>query len=187
MYGEEPLDHPAYGKMINQKHFERVTGLIDEEKLVHGGKMDAETFRLEPTILDRVTEDDAVMQEEIFGPILPVLTVESMDEAYAFVKDRPQPLALYLFTADTKTETRFLKEVPFGGGCVNDTVIHLATFRMGFGGVGSSGMGSYHGRKSFETFSHEKSIVKKYNWIDLPMRYQPHTKWKDQLIRMFLR
>ena len=186
-YGEHPLDHPDYGKMVNRKHFERVCGLIHEQKLAHGGKSDSETLRLEPTVLDGVTEQDAVMQEEIFGPILPIVTVESMDEAYAFVKDRPKPLALYLFTRDAKTEQRFLKEVSFGGGCVNDTVIHLATSKMGFGGVGNSGMGSYHGKKSFDTFSHEKSIVKKYNWIDLTMRYQPYAEWKDKMIRRFLR
>ena len=110
-----------------------------------------------------------------------------MGEAYAFVKKRPQPLALYLFTSDARTERYFLEKVPFGGGCVNDTVIHLATPHMGFGGVGGSGMGSYHGRKSFETFSHEKSILKKYTWIDLPLRYQPYSGFKEGLVRMFVR
>ena len=127
------------------------------------------------------------MQEEIFGPLLPILTVDSMDEAYEFVRQRPKPLALYLFTGDRKEEERFLKRVPFGGGCVNDTIIHLATSNMGFGGVGNSGMGSYHGKKSFETFSHEKSVVKKYTWLDLPMRYQPYSAWKEKAVRMFVR
>ncbi len=127
------------------------------------------------------------MQEEIFGPVLPVLTVDSVEEAYRFVKARPKPLALYLFTSDKKTEERFIKRLSFGGGCVNDTVIHLATSEMGFGGVGASGMGSYHGRKSFETFSHEKSIVRKHTWLDLPMRYQPYNGLKEKLVRMFVR
>lgn len=127
------------------------------------------------------------MQEEIFGPLLPVLTVDSMEEAYVFVRRRPKPLALYLFTGDRKTEERFLKQVPFGGGCVNDTVIHLATSHLGFGGVGDSGMGAYHGKKSFDTFSHEKSIVKKYNWLDLPLRYQPYSVVKEKMVRMFVR
>ena len=186
-YGKHPLENSDYGKMVNRKHFDRVLGLIDRSKLAHGGESDADTLRIEPTVLDGVTEDDAVMQEEIFGPILPVLTVDSVDAAYEFVKSRPQPLALYLFTSDKQTEKRFLKEVPFGGGCVNDTIIHLATSEMGFGGVGNSGMGSYHGKKSFTTFSHEKSIVKKYTWMDLPMRYRPYAGWKDKMIRMFLK
>ncbi len=187
MYGESPLDNPDYGKMVNQKHFERVLGLIDLSKTVHGGRSCAETLQIAPSVMDGVTEHDAVMQEEIFGPVLPVLAVNSVGEAYQFVKKRPKPLALYLFTADQETEQRFLREVPFGGGCVNDTIIHLATPYMGFGGVGGSGMGSYHGRKSFDTFSHEKSIVKKHTWIDLPMRYQPYAKWKQKLIRMFVK
>ncbi len=186
-YGERPFENPSYGKMINRKHFDRVMKLIDKKKLVYGGACHADTLQIEPTVLKDVIEEDAVMQEEIFGPLLPVLSVSSMDEAYEFVKKRPRPLALYLFTTDKKTEERFLKGVSFGGGCVNDTIIHLATSEMGFGGVGNSGMGSYHGKKSFETFSHEKSMVKKYNWLDLPMRYQPYNEMKEKLVRMFLR
>lgn len=187
MYGEHPLDNPAYGKMVNQKHFQRVLGLVDEEKIVHGGESREDSLQIAPTILDSVTEEEAVMQEEIFGPVLPVLTVDSMEEAYTFVRKRPKPLALYLFTEDEQTEQRFLRTASFGGGCVNDTIIHLATPYMGFGGVGDSGMGTYHGRKSFETFSHEKSIVKKYNWIDLPMRYQPYSPWKQKMVKMFVK
>lgn len=186
-FGKHPLENPSYGKMINRKHFDRVLGLIDREKLAFGGESNAETLKIAPTVLDNVTEADAVMQEEIFGPVLPVLTVKNADEAYEFIKSRPQPLALYLFTSDGQTEKRFLKEVPFGGGCVNDTIIHLATSHMGFGGVGNSGMGSYHGKKSFDTFSHEKSIVKKYTWLDLPMRYQPYGRMKEKLVRMFVK
>ena len=187
MYGENALDNPAYGKIINRKHFDRIVGLIPDEKVVFGGQYRAETLQIAPTVLDNVTPDDAVMQEEIFGPIMPILSIKSMDEAYNFVKNRPQPLALYIFTNDKKTERRFVREVPFGGGCVNDTIIHLASSNMGFGGVGNSGMGSYHGRKSFDTFSHEKSIVKKYQWIDLPIRYQPYTALKQRLVRLFVR
>ena len=186
-YGKHPLQNPSYGKMVNQKHFERVLGLIDPRKLVCGGESNIETLQIAPTVLDGVTEDDAVMQEEIFGPLMPLLTVNNMEEAYEFVRKRPKPLALYIFTSDKQTEELFLRQAPFGGGCVNDTVIHLATSYMGFGGVGSSGMGSYHGRKSFETFSHEKSIVKKYTWPDLPMRYQPYHRIKEKLIRMFVK
>lgn len=186
-FGKRPLQNPSYGKMVNRKHFDRVLNLIDREKLACGGESNAQTLQIAPTVLQEVAETDAVMQEEIFGPVMPVLTVENMDAAYAFVKSRPQPLALYIFTSDQTTEERFLREVPFGGGCVNDTIIHLATSNMGFGGVGNSGMGSYHGKKSFETFSHEKSIVKKYTWLDMPMRYQPYNRVKEKLVRMFVK
>lgn len=187
MYGEAPLANEQYGKIINQKHFERLLDLIDPEKLSIGGGNDPEKLKLEPTVLDHVLESDAVMQEEIFGPILPILTVDSMEEAYAFVQSRPRPLALYLFTRSRRIENYFVKNISFGGGCINDTIIHLATSHMGFGGVGNSGMGAYHGKKSFETFSHEKGIIKKYHWIDLPMRYQPYSFWKSMLVRLFLR
>ncbi|MCI8814660.1 MAG: aldehyde dehydrogenase [Lachnospiraceae bacterium] len=187
MYGENPLANPDYGKMINQKHFQRALRFIDNRKVVHGGQSNADTLQIAPTVLDRVMEEDAVMREEIFAPILPILTVASMGEAYAFVQKRPKPLALYIFTEDKKTENRFLKKLSFGGGCVNDTIIHLATPYMGFGGVGNSGMGAYHGKKSFDTFSHEKSIVKKYTWMDLPFRYPPYTRLKEGLVRMFVK
>lgn len=186
-FGENPLENPNYGKIINEKHFQRLKGLMDAKKVVVGGQVKEQTRQIAPTVMDHVDATDAVMGEEIFGPILPVLTYESIGQAERFILSRPHPLALYLFTTDAKTEDRFLRFIPFGGGCINDTIIHLATSRMGFGGVGQSGMGSYHGKKSFETFSHEKSIVKKYNWIDLPVRYQPYTTKKQRLLRFFLR
>ena len=187
MYGENIFTNNNYGKMVNQKHFVRVSGLIDKEKVVYGGLIKAETLQIEPTILDNVTPDDAVMQEEIFGPVLPIIVVENTDEATNFIKSRPKPLALYLFTSDRKVEKQILHQVPFGGGCVNDTIIHIASNNLPFGGVGNSGMGCYHGKKTFETFSHAKSVVKKYTWLDISMRYQPYTSWKDKLIRMFLK
>lgn len=187
MFGAAPLDNPQWGKIVNEKHFERLLGLIDPAKVVVGGGSQRETLQIEPTVMDGVTEDDAVMGEEIFGPIMPIITYRSVEEAEAFIKARPKPLACYLFTRDRALEDRFLRHVPFGGGCVNDTIVHLATSSMGFGGVGASGMGSYHGKKSFETFSHEKSILKKHLWLDLPLRYQPYTPFKEKLIRMFLR
>lgn len=173
--------------IVNDKHFERLLGLMQSGVLYYGGESDPITRRIRPTILDRVSPDDPVMQEEIFGPILPVLTYETTGEAIAFVNARPKPLALYLFTTDGEVERRVLNETSFGGGCVNDTIIHLATSHMGFGGVGASGMGSYHGKLSFDTFTHYKSIVKKSNWIDLPMRYHPYTKKNDKIVRMFLK
>ncbi|MGN0774949.1 MAG: aldehyde dehydrogenase [Candidatus Ventricola sp.] len=187
MAGGDALSNAQYVHMINRKHYDRVMGLIDPAKVVLGGQGDPETLRIAPTILDNVTADDAVMQEEIFGPVLPVIAVDSIDEAVDFIRSREHPLALYLFSEDKRTQERFLRSVPFGGGCINDTIIHLATSRMGFGGVGHSGMGSYHGRKSFETFSHEKSIVDKSTWMDMPVRYMPYSSLKDKLLRMFLR
>ena len=187
MFGEHPLENPDYGKMINQKHFDRVRGLIDPMKLVAGGQVQEETLRIAPTVLADVTAEDPVMQEEIFGPVLPVIPVKDIEEAIRFVQKRPKPLALYVFTEDKRTEQRVLTETSYGGGCINDTIIHLATSEMGFGGVGNSGMGSYHGKKSFDLFSHEKSIVKKSTWMHLPMRYLPYTGWKEKLVRMFVR
>ena len=187
MYGEDALHSSNYGRMINRRHFDRVCRLIDADKVVYGGRSDPETLKIQPTVLDGVTPEDAVMQEEIFGPVLPVLTYRSIEEAEQFVRSRPHPLALYLFTENRAVRERFLRCVPFGGGCINDTVIHLATSHMGFGGVGSSGMGSYHGKKSFETFSHEKSIVDQSVRLDLPIRYAPYTPLARKLMRRFLK
>jgi aldehyde dehydrogenase (NAD+) len=187
MLGKEPMFHPDYPKIINQKHYDRLMNLIKGERVIEGGYGDLDSLQIAPTILDQVSWDSPVMGEEIFGPILPVLTFRNLPEAIAKIKRRPKPLALYLFTEDIAAEYRVIKELSFGGGCINDTIIHLATSRMGFGGVGSSGMGSYHGKESFDTFSHKKSIVKKSTWMDLPMRYYPLSPWKEKMIRMFLR
>lgn len=186
MYGENALQNKHYGKIINRKHFDRISGLIAQEKVVMGGNTDAETLQIAPTILDHVTADDAVMQEEIFGPLLPILTVKNAEEAFQFIQDRPHPLALYLFSNDRRIHKLFMERCAFGGGCINDTIMHIATNYLPFGGVGNSGMGSYHGKKSFETFSHEKAVVKKYNWLDLPLRYQPYGKLKDAIVKIFL-
>ncbi|MDO4478217.1 MAG: aldehyde dehydrogenase [Lachnospiraceae bacterium] len=187
MVGADPFKNDDYVHMINEKHFDRVMGLIDPAKVYCGGKGDRATLRIQPTILQHVVPEDAVMQEEIFGPVLPVMTYDNIEEVFAFIKSRPHPLAAYLFTQDKALEKRFLREVTFGGGCINDTIIHLATSEMGFGGVGGSGMGSYHGKKSFDTFSHEKSIVKKYTWMDMPVRYAPYTEFRNKLLRLFLK
>ena len=186
MYGENPLENPSYGKIINQKHFERLLELIEKEKVIHGGNSDMETCKIAPTVMDHISADAPIMQEEIFGPILPILSYETLDEAEKFITEREKPLAFYLFTNDKAIEKRFIQYFSFGGGCVNDTIVHLATSDMGFGGVGHSGMGAYHGKKSFDTFSHEKSILKKYCWIDLPIRYQPYKNIYNKLIHFFL-
>ena len=187
-YGEAPLSNPDYGKIINEKHFTRICGLIDKDKAVLGGEANRETLKIEPTVMDDVSWDDAVMQQEIFGPVLPVLPFDTFDEVYALLAKRPKPLALYLFSEDKERMKEVSSRCSYGGGCMNDTVIHLATSEMGFGGVGESGMGAYHGKDGFEVFSHTKSIVDKKTWLDLPMRYQPYNKGRyKKLLHMFLK
>lgn len=182
-----PLTNRKYGKIINEKHFDRISGLIDNTKVVYGGKTDRAALKIEPTVMDQVSFDDAVMQEEIFGPVLPVLTYTSLDQAICKINSMPHPLALYIFTSDRSVAKKVTTSCGFGGGCINDTIIHLATSAMGFGGFGESGMGAYHGKEGFRTFSHYKSIVDKKTWLDLPMRYQPYRKLNDKLIHMFLK
>ena len=179
-FGEMPV-------IVNEKHYQRVKRLLDGQTAAIGGETDDETRFLAPTVLTGVTPDSAVMQEEIFGPILPVMTYDRLDECIRFIRSREKPLALYLFTRNPADERRILDTCSFGGGCINDTIIHLATPHLPFGGVGSSGMGCYHGRQSFETFTHTRSIVKKANWLDLPMRYHPYTDGKFRLIRKFMK
>lgn len=186
-FGTNPLENRDYGKIINEKHFQRISGLIDPSKVVCGGKTDAKTCRIEPTVIDQVTFQDAVMQEEIFGPVLPVLTYDSIDQAVEKINSMAHPLALYIFTNDKRVASKVTSRCGFGGGCVNDTIIHLATSEMGFGGFGESGMGSYHGIDGFRTFSHYKSIVEKKTWLDLPMRYQPYKEMNNKLIHFFLK
>ncbi len=180
------LTDPEYPRIINQKHFDRLSSLLTGAHIVRGGETDPASLRIAPTLLTNTTWDDPVMQQEIFGPILPILTFNQMEEVIQAVNAHPKPLALYLFTTDPAVENQVVTSVAYGGGCINDTVIHLATTRMPFGGVGFSGMGSYHGKKSFDTFTHDKSIVKKANWIDLPMRYHPYTKKHFKAIRRFM-
>ncbi|HQA98194.1 MAG TPA: aldehyde dehydrogenase family protein, partial [Clostridia bacterium] len=145
-------------------------------------------LQIAPTVMDGVTWDDAVMGEEIFGPIMPILTFDSFDAVVSGLKDRDKPLALYLFSSDRERVRRVTGELTYGGGCINDVVIHIATSEMGFGGVGESGMGSYHGKDGFDAFSHYKSILDKKTWLDLPMRYQPYrSKLYEKLLHLFLR
>jgi len=186
-FGNDPLNNPTYGKIINQKHFERLTWLINQNKVVCGGKSDASKLKIEPTVMVDVTWDDAVMGQEIFGPVLPILTWKDEEEMMEVINSRSKPLALYIFTGSKALEKKVLSRCQFGGGCINDTIVHLATNNMGFGGVGESGMGAYHGKVGFDTFSHKKSIVDKKTWIDVNMRYQPYTSFKEFLLRMFLK
>ena len=186
-YDNASLTSDDYGKIINRKHFNRILSLIDDDKVVAGGNYNEDTLQIAPTIMDNVTRQDNVMQEEIFGPVLPVMTYNDTDAMIDDINNHPKPLALYVFSSDKKNIRHITSCISFGGGCINDTIIHLATSNMGFGGVGESGMGSYHGRDGFNTFTHYKSIVDKKTIIDLPMRYQPYKKINLKLIKMFLK
>ena len=187
MYGTDPLENPDYGRIVNEKHFARLCGILDGESVLFGGQRCQETLQIAPTVVGPVTPDGPAMGQELFGPILPVMTYQTLDEAISFVNSRPRPLALYIFSQNRGSIRQVQTQCSYGGGCVNDTIIHLATSEMGFGGVGMSGMGSYHGKFGFDTFTHEKSTVDKASWLDLPFRYQKYTSLKEKLIRMFLR
>ncbi len=183
----DALSDPTYGRMVTRKHFERVRALIDPEKVVCGGGCDEGALRIEPTVMAGVSLDDAVMGEEIFGPVLPILTYEELDEAVALVESRPRPLALYLFTRSRENKRRVLSRCRFGGGCVNDTIMHLTTDALPFGGMGASGMGAYHGRWGFEEFSHLEGILHRGGAMDPDMRYRPCTDKKLGMIRKILK
>nr|WP_232729827.1 aldehyde dehydrogenase [Paenibacillus phocaensis] len=186
-YGDDPRQSPDYGRIVNERHWSRLMGLLDPSKVAFGGVGEREDLYLAPTIMEDVNWDDPVMQEEIFGPILPVLGYHDLDAALRDISERPKPLALYLFTSSTATERKVMESVSFGGGCVNDTVMHLVSPHLPFGGVGSSGMGAYHGRHSFETFSHRKSVLKKSTRVNLSFIYPPYTAGKLKLIRRFMK
>lgn len=173
LYGADPLTGPDLPKIINEKHFNRVAGLMGSGKTAVGGRTDSETRRIEPTVLVDVAESNAVMQEEIFGPVLPVLTYDSLDDLIARQQKKARPLALYIFTGDRALEKRIVSALPSGGVCVNDTVIHLANPHVPFGGVGNSGMGACHGRTGFDTFTHYRTVVRR-GALDLPLRYAPY-------------
>ena len=186
-FGAAPLQNINYGRIINDKHFKRICGLMEPSKIIHGGQTDEAALRIEPMVMDNISFSDNIMKEEIFGPLLPILTYDSLDQAIHKINSMPHPLALYIFTSDKHAARKVTAQCGFGGGCINDTVIHLATSQLGFGGFGESGMGSYHGKDGFSTFSHYKSIVDKKTWLDLPMRYQPYKEIYEKLVRVFLR
>lgn len=177
-YGKKIKNSPDYARIINSKNWVRLTGMIASEKLIFGGESDANDFYISPTLIDEPALDSLVMKEEIFGPILPILVYESENDIDAVIRQHEKPLAFYIFSENDSFAKKMIKRYSFGGGCINDTVAHFTNKRLPFGGVGHSGMGAYHGKLSFDVFSHHKSIVKKANWLDLPMRYAPY---KDKL------
>ncbi|WP_281298687.1 aldehyde dehydrogenase [Flavobacterium limnophilum] len=177
-YGENPAESPDFARIINAKNWQRLVNMIEPNKVIFGGQSHAKDCYIAPTLVEETSADSPIMQEEIFGPILPILVYEKETEIDVLIAKHEKPLALYIFTENPSFYRRIIESHSFGGGCVNDTMIHFANKRLPFGGVGHSGMGAYHGKMSFDTFSHQKSIVKKANWLDLPMRYAPY---KDKL------
>ncbi len=186
IYGDNPIDSEAFVRIINSRHFNRLCELLDKDKIVYGGNTIADELYIEPTIMANVGFDDAVMQEEIFGPILPLIEFDNPDWAIQKIKERPKPLALYIFGRNRKIINKILNEISFGGGAVNDAVMHLTNSALPFGGVGESGMGSYHGKHGFDTFTHYKSILDKSSLFEPPIKYAPYSKLKLKLLKMLL-
>lgn len=178
------VDH--YCKIINERNFDRLEKMIDREKVVFGGETNREKRYISPTVLDHVTWDDAVMQEEIFGPILPILTYKNLETAMQTVVEGEKPLSAYLFSNDAKEQELFTEKLSFGGGCINDTLMHLSNDRLPFGGVGNSGIGHYHGKFGFEAFSHQKAILKKSNYLEPELKYPPYSDAKLNILKKLL-
>ena len=185
-YGSDPIRNTGYGKIVNDRHFRRLAVYLNEGRIAYGGQLDETACKIAPTFIDGVTLESKVMQEEIFGPILPFLEYERTEDIMAAVQANAKPLALYVFSSSSEFQNEIVERLTFGGGCINDTIIHLGTPYLPFGGVGTSGIGSYHGVHGFRAFSHFKGILKQSNRIDLPFRY-PKSKWGMRLIRKLLR
>lgn len=183
--GSDPLSNPEYGKIINDKHYQRILGLLDGQTILCGGQ--ARDGKIAPTLLDQVDPQSPVMQKEIFGPVLPILTYSTPQEMAEFITSREKPLALYLFSRSRDMQDFVTTHLPFGGGCFNDTILHLATPYLPFGGVGHSGMGAYHGKASFDTFTHYKSVLVGSSHLDVPLRYHPYTPSKLRWLKKFVK
>lgn len=182
-YGENPIESDDYPKIINKKNFDRILNLIEGKRLIFGGKYDDDSLKIEPTILEVSSMDEKIMQEEIFGPIIPIIVYKNKSEIFEIIDKNKNPLALYLFTDDSSFEKEIIEKVSFGGGCVNDTIIHCTSEGLPFGGIGRSGIGNYHGKASFDAFSHKKSVVKSKKFADISMKYPPFNEKKLELIK----
>ncbi|WP_348797035.1 aldehyde dehydrogenase [Flavobacterium adhaerens] len=185
-YGKKPKDSPDFARIINEKNWHRLVSMIESDKVIFGGDTDAEDYYISPTLIDENNLKSEIMQDEIFGPLLPIITYKEENEITRIISTYEKPLALYVFTDDKKFAKRMITNHSFGGGCINDTIAHFTNKNLPFGGVGHSGIGAYHGSFSFDTFSHHKAIVKKANWLDLPFRYAPY-KDKIQNLKSFLK
>lgn len=186
LYGKEPLNNPDFTRIVSERHFTRLTSFLDNGQLFIGGKVDKERLTIEPTVLTDIRWEDSIMQDEIFGPLLPVLEFDNLSEVVEGIHRHPKPLALYIFTEDHHIQEEVLNKVSFGGGCVNDTVYHFVSPYLPFGGVGSSGIGAYHGKGNFDTFSHQKSVLKQTTKFDIPFRY-PNVKNGLEKIKLFMK
>lgn len=182
-YGENPIESDDYPKIINKKNFDRILNLIEGKRLICGGKYDDDSLKIEPTILEVSSMDEKIMQEEIFGPIIPIIIYKNKSEIFEIIDKNKNPLALYLFTDNSSFEKEIIEKVSFGGGCVNDTIIHCTSEGLPFGGIGRSGIGNYHGKASFDAFSHKKSVVKSKKFADISMKYPPFNEKKLELIK----
>jgi aldehyde dehydrogenase (NAD+) len=183
MFGDDPQQSDSYGRIVNDRHFERVSGFITSGHAAIGGQFDAKDKYIAPTVLTDVEADSAIMQEEIFGPVLPIVRAENLEEAIAFIRAGEKPLAAYVFTNDNSAEKKFLDQVSCGNACINDVMMFMAVHELPFGGVGPSGMGAYSGQRGFETFSHMKAVMKRGWWPDLEVRYAPYTEKKFKFLR----
>ena len=173
-YGEDPIKSPDYARIINERHFNRLLSLMKSGRILLGGKYLGKDLYISPTIIDQVSPDEPLMQEEIFGPLLPLIEYSDIEDAIAFVNQRPRPLALYCFSENKEIQNRVLRETSSGGGCINDTISHIGSQELPFGGIGDSGMGAYHGKSSFDAFSHRRGILFRSNLVDMPLRYPPY-------------
>ncbi|MBP7738652.1 MAG: aldehyde dehydrogenase [Spirochaetes bacterium] len=185
-YGDDPRSSKDYARIVNEKHFDRITGLLDGVKVIHGGESDRKNRFIAPTLVDGVTLKDPIMREEIFGPLLPIMSFGKLDDAIAIVNRLPRPLALYYFSKSVKKQEKVLGETSSGGGCINDTVSHVGSQELPFGGIGDSGMGRYHGKSGFDTFSHQRGILTRDILVDMKLRYPPYNK-KVRLLKFLFR
>lgn len=184
-YGNNPQQSPDLGRIVSERHFDRLVKFLDGRHILHGGQHDRGQRFFAPTLIDQVDWEDRLMQEEIFGPILPFLSYENLDDVLARLRQRPTPLAFYLFSTNAGRQQEIMSQLQFGGGCINDTVMHLGNHALPFGGVGESGMGAYHGKYSFDVFSHKKAIYQQTTLVDIPVRYPPYES-KEKLIKFLL-
>jgi aldehyde dehydrogenase (NAD+) len=186
VHGANPKMSEAFPRIINPRHFERLLKLLDKDKIIVGGETDKDDLYIAPTLMKNISWEDAVMKEEIFGPVLPILEYEDLNHAISQIKAQPKPLALYLFTGSNKVKNKVFNEISFGGGALNETIMHLANPNLPFGGVGNSGMGNYHGEHGFKSFSHEKSIIEKPNWFEPFVKYPPYSKFKLNILKKLM-
>lgn len=185
-FGNDPINNPDFTRIINERHFDRLCGLMKEGKILCGGKTNKDKLKIEPTVIEGVTTESPIMNEEIFGPLMPVFTFKDISEIYPIINKYPKSLALYLFTKNKDIEKEVMQKVSFGGGCINDILMHAGNSNGQFGGVGNSGMGAYHGKKSFTTLTHDKYVFKKPFCLDMFFRYPPY-KDKVDFLKNFMK